>query len=365
MKNVVIKYGQATAFGLVFLLSSICYLEKCWAEETNEKSAALIWELEKVRNENRGDGMGFVLVRLTNKTDHDVKLDIMRTPLGGMRGDYFSVRENDKVIPYRGALVNRIEDLTPDTLHIINSGQVIERKVNLLEGYNINTPGIYTVQYKEQHIIGHTHSELFVSESKPIEIVVEKPQPYNMLHRTKKKDPVQPCSSEKLKKVRTAQNQAISITSMVNKTLQGLKPENDSIWVKWFGQYNNTRVKRTKRIYGAAEDKLEKRTKSKKINLSCGGLKCNKGDYAYTYTGGLGNNIYLCSEFWKANRGSWNSPGGVILHEVTHFDQVGPTHDYEYGVKKCKNLAKTSPLKASWNADNYQYYGENVIKITP
>jgi len=48
---------------------------------------------------------------------------------------------------------------------------------------------------------------------------------------------------------------------------------------------------------------------------------------------------------------------------MTHFTDVGKTQDYAYGTSACQNLASTSPAKAVFNADNYEYYAESCPPI--
>jgi Lysine-specific metallo-endopeptidase len=72
----------------------------------------------------------------------------------------------------------------------------------------------------------------------------------------------------------------------------------------------------------------------------------------------------------------------VIIHEASHFTAIGESkfpiysavafgelilspkaQDYAFGMAKSKDLAKTDPLKAVMNADNYEYFAETMWNI--
>lgn len=54
-----------------------------------------------------------------------------------------------------------------------------------------------------------------------------------------------------------------------------------------------------------------------------------------------------------------DSRAGTLVHELSHFDDVGGTKDVVYGADDAKNLAKKKPADAQKNADNFEYYMEN------
>jgi len=56
---------------------------------------------------------------------------------------------------------------------------------------------------------------------------------------------------------------------------------------------------------------------------------------------------------------SYNSQPGTLSHEMSHFNDIAATQDYQYGVTGCMNLAKSSPSKAVNNADSHEYLQES------
>lgn len=56
---------------------------------------------------------------------------------------------------------------------------------------------------------------------------------------------------------------------------------------------------------------------------------------------------------------------GTLIHEVSHFEIVGGTEDYCYGREICTDMARSDPLSAIDNADNYQYFAEDITFLSP
>ncbi len=65
----------------------------------------------------------------------------------------------------------------------------------------------------------------------------------------------------------------------------------------------------------------------------------------------------------SANGNTSNSRAGVLVHEVSH--SVAQTWDIKYGETDARNLASNHPMQAVLNADNYEYFAENVAGYTP
>jgi hypothetical protein len=100
--------------------------------------------------------------------------------------------------------------------------------------------------------------------------------------------------------------------------------------------------------------------------------------FGYVYPDGPNDppRIYLCNAFWRAGRVTWTNTGGVvvrkdnrerddnplgvILHELSHI--FCRTEDHAYGKAGCKTLAKNTPALAVANADNHEYYAEEIMR---
>lgn len=107
---------------------------------------------------------------------------------------------------------------------------------------------------------------------------------------------------------------------------------------------------------------------------------CNEEYYAYVYPNEWGY-IYLCNVFWDAPATGTDSKAGTLVHESSHFTNIGstgknrilpkPAHfslsaavdDWAYGQSAAKSLAISNPTRAVDNADSHEYFAENTPSL--
>jgi hypothetical protein len=82
--------------------------------------------------------------------------------------------------------------------------------------------------------------------------------------------------------------------------------------------------------------------------------------YAYVYPDDSNHLIYLDPRWVSAPAVGTDSRAGTLAHEMSHFTDVGGTHDYAYGPTNCLSLALKDPGHALFNADSFEYYIEGV-----
>lgn len=153
--------------------------------------------------------------------------------------------------------------------------------------------------------------------------------------------------------------------AMLNKSLAALDKWDDDTKEKartWFGddseEVRKTMRKRTSKAIQHLEGMSEK-------NFELADPK--EGDvYAYVYPD-KEDKIYLGNGFDSAPATGDNSKAGTLVHETSHFNSVGGTDDVDntYGHGDCQDLAEKDPKKAQNNADNFEYFVEDVDKSTP
>jgi hypothetical protein len=83
--------------------------------------------------------------------------------------------------------------------------------------------------------------------------------------------------------------------------------------------------------------------------------------FAYVNSEDTDHKVYLASQFWQASDQPPDAQSGVIVHEVSHFKDVGATKDYKYGRERCEQLARDAPGFALDNADSFEYYYEDYL----
>jgi hypothetical protein len=95
--------------------------------------------------------------------------------------------------------------------------------------------------------------------------------------------------------------------------------------------------------------------------------------FAESFAGGKNNIIGLCKLFFRKQRHAStmnlrgnDSVGGTLVHELSH--NICSTQDHQkhddsgtcYGVTGCIDLANNKPSRAWYNADNVEYFCEDV-----
>ena len=88
--------------------------------------------------------------------------------------------------------------------------------------------------------------------------------------------------------------------------------------------------------------------------------------YAESSTSVKNNIIGLCEDFFakKHHRATISltgrdSVGGVLIHELSH--NICGTKDHEYSETEARSLATSHPSRAWYNADNIEYFFEDII----
>jgi len=144
-----------------------------------------------------------------------------------------------------------------------------------------------------------------------------------------------------------------SVTYMTRST-------SDRHYVRWFGRYTDTpRGPRetVKTTYTRIASKLDP---PYSFNIHCSPPSCGSSSvYAYVMVYDSSFTVHLCGAFWSApSTPAFDSKPGTIIHELSHFQVIGQTQDHTYGSGSAEDLARTSPAKAIYNADNVEYFSE-------
>lgn len=135
----------------------------------------------------------------------------------------------------------------------------------------------------------------------------------------------------------------------------------------WFGRWDAVRAKVVRATVSALKDHI----RTSKITYICersGAGTCDVGTYAFVYPRDSGT-IHLCPPYFSLPSLSdatflevFNSGtrAGTIIHEMSHYEDVGSTGDFCYNRDVCSAFARTSPNRAVHNADNFQYFAEDT-----
>lgn len=138
-----------------------------------------------------------------------------------------------------------------------------------------------------------------------------------------------------------------------------VKVTNDALYKKWFGTYTSSNFDVVRRTAA--------RAKPNRVCKTC--FFSSSGYYpnvapdtvatASYYPGTNSVGITLFPKFWKMPFSGQDSQIGTLVHEYSHG--YSNTDDFEYGAQNCLKLARNDPSKAIRNADNYQFYVEELL----
>lgn len=127
---------------------------------------------------------------------------------------------------------------------------------------------------------------------------------------------------------------------------------------KWFGKSDD---ESKKKIQTMIEKIIELNKKTTMTNLKKAEPKEQDDDqFAYVRAGDTTHTIYIDKAFCGALNTGKDSRAGTLCHEMSHFEDIGGTLDHKYPIEDCKLLAKNKPDLALENANNFEYYLENV-----
>jgi hypothetical protein len=125
---------------------------------------------------------------------------------------------------------------------------------------------------------------------------------------------------------------------------------------KWFGATDKAaRDKIANRI-----DKMLALNKDFKLDQFKDATPPDPKRFAYVYPTDKSHTVYIDQAFDSAPATGQDSAAGTLSHEMSHFNDIGGTQDHIYGAENAKLLATTDSAKALDNADNFEYYLEDV-----
>lgn len=137
---------------------------------------------------------------------------------------------------------------------------------------------------------------------------------------------------------------------------------------RWFGPYHP----KTGDVVRRNLKSMVKALRSDKVTAECknnGQGLCASDTYAFINRD-TPLHVNLCPNFFamdtmkQLNAASLEegtgTRAGTIIHEVSHFHQVAGTEDVCYTREECSDMARSAPQDALINADNYQYFVEDV-----
>lgn len=302
-----------------------------------------------------------VRVEISNPGKRELKILRWLTPVEGVRGDLFSVTLNGAPVEYTGALFKRAAPIAADYI-TLQPGETINYTVNLAEYYDLSQGGYYQINYRAE-----TDN---ASATRQIEQKLKSEGVSAWVYGTAKKLP--PGATNNNYTVTPTDDYTVSgcTTAQTNALPAAVSAENayvfnaysylnagtvDSRYTTWFGTYTAARYSMVTTHFLNMKNLLA----ADSFGINCSGSSCTSNTFAYVFpTDTATHTIYVCNQFWLASTTGTDSKAGTLVHEMSHFNDIGGTQDYVYGQTGAKNLAISNPNNAVANADNHEYFAE-------
>lgn len=174
------------------------------------------------------------------------------------------------------------------------------------------------------------------------------------------------CSPQQSQAIQSAFDRATARSEAtyraLNRPLAEWSNDQKAAYITWFGPFDEQRLMRV----GAVLDSIRSQLSNDNVtyNVECmtpynpaTDEGCRPGDYAAALPNQrFQQSMLFCDGFFGGQAyGGYDTQWGSVLHEVTH--SAANTEDHSYSPQNARNLA---PAKKVDNADNYEYFFENL-----
>ena len=304
--------------------------------------------------------------QFTNIADEDLYLLKRNTPLEGFFSPFLNLSTEGRPVQYEGIYASRIAP-TKDEFVLLKAGESIAASVQITDVFNIDTDGLYTLQYSkplqylsvdEMSIMSNgevresaVHESIYIYlENTHLLLKPTKPEETDKVDYTVH---LQDCASASFKGGDKKNGETLKAhKSLCAGTDKAKGNVSDTAEYKtWFGTYTAARAEKVKTVYQKMKDGISGKT----VTYYNNGPQCKSNWYAYTYHGST--TVYLCPVFYGFKIpciGNMYTKESSLAHEWSHA--FGLTEDYAYHVGGCQSLAKSDPDKAVVNADSIRFF---------
>jgi uncharacterized Zn-binding protein involved in type VI secretion len=170
--------------------------------------------------------------------------------------------------------------------------------------------------------------------------------------------------------VAAAKDRAKCVLECAKRRLDRWNADDRALFAKWYGDSRPER--RQPHARQVIRDRLDRASKALDVAqyhfgpedptfYEEGKRRYAPGIYAHVYRDDPKHNVYLDHHFWDSPREGDDNQSGTLLHEMSHFEDVGDTIDFAYGRDDCLRLAEEAWGAALYNADTFEYFLEDVM----
>lgn len=166
--------------------------------------------------------------------------------------------------------------------------------------------------------------------------------------------PGEPTQEEKNRQINTAIKKCKVLLERKLRLLECGEKNTMEAFGKWFGRVNECEVQTIiHRIENALNVARELKVENFKVIVD---EHTRMYSSAMVWSNDEFHTIFLGDLFWNEEHLKEHSQESILVHELSHFDYVGMTNDFDYGIKQCLDLAKNNHKKALFNADGFERF---------
>ena len=297
-----------------------------------------------------------VLLKITyrNNTSTAIRFLKWNTALEGrINNDFLRIYLAGTELVYIGRVYKRGTPAPNDFVHL-QAGQKIAATVDISDGYDVISAGLYNVSYSQPQTIGAASLRKQISPTVSFTLVEDR---HSALF--KRQPTFASCNASRQQILNSALSAAENIAIKARNALAATPTASRSSaqrYREWFGPATTDRWNTVQSHFNKIADVTSNRT----INFDC---SCTDNFFAYVFPN-QPYNVYLCSVFWRVPTTGTDSKAGTIIHELSHFNVIASTNDHVYGQSGARALANSNPTQAIANADSHEYFAENTPFLT-
>lgn len=316
-----------------------------------------------------------VTLTLLNKGEKPAKMLTWLTTGDGVNSRLFQVSRDGRTLPFLGAHYKRAAPTEQDYVSLA-PGASVSQVVDLSRLYDFSVSGHYAIKYDVTSLNLYQRSTERAAVNAPLPTLASlasnsvrvevngrpatwqenlglDPQEAASLSASTIESASLSFSQCSATQKATVNNALAAARRQVTDSLDALQADQrGKAYISWFGAYSPSRDTAIKSHFSRLNEALN----SKPLAIDCG---CQARHYAYVYAHEP-YQLYLCQAFWSAPITGNDSRAGTLLHTLSHFKVVAASDDYAYGAAGARALARSNPARAIENADNLEYFAENL-----
>ncbi|HVI02801.1 MAG TPA: M35 family metallo-endopeptidase [Enhygromyxa sp.] len=306
-------------------------------------------------------------VSVVNLGDSPAQFVARNLPFASPEREYFTVDRGDQPVDFWGLRV-KLEAPTEADLVELDAGDALATVYTLSDYYHLDQPGTYDIALLRPsvHVFGAEGIRKVELACNAVELELAKaePPPEPLIEpdspgqKSAEGASFKDCDAHQQAEILRAEAVAkwmLPIALGTHTFGRSQVAADSKYYDEWFGAHTTDRAQKVDekldKIVEGLDEGIEYKCHSKTER------KCEKGTIAWVIPV-LSDKVHLCERFFEKDDVGWDTKWGILVHEFSHLFAL--THDYEYGRPDSLALADNQPNKAVKNADNYEYFVEDI-----